>query len=84
LPNGNQAILSGNQRQEASIRRNAVTLSQQEIAKVRNNAESITLSNEMKSTAVDEKLRTLNAAVKKLLAKKDATVEIFVMKGKAN
>ncbi len=61
-----------------------MTLSQQEIAKVRNNAESITLSNEMKSTAVDEKLRTLNAAVKKLLAKKDATVEIFVMKGKAN
>lgn len=61
-----------------------MTLSQQELAKVRNNAESITLSNEMKSTAVDEKLRTLNAAVKKLLAKKDATVEIFVMKGKAN
>ncbi len=60
-----------------------MTLSQQELAKVRNNAESITLSNEMKSTAVDEKLRTLNASVKKLLAKKDATVEIFVMKGKA-
>jgi hypothetical protein len=61
-----------------------MTLSQQELAKVRNNAESITLSNDMKSTAVDEKLRTLNAGVKKLLARKDATVEIFVMKGKAN
>ena len=62
-----------------------MTLSQQELAKVSKGAEeSITLSNDMKSTAVDEKLRTLNAAVKKLLAKKDATVEIFVMKGKAD
>ena len=61
-----------------------MTLSQQELAKVRNNAESITLSNDMKSTAVDEKLRTLNAAVKNIIAKQDATVEIFVMKGKAN
>ena len=62
-----------------------MTLSQQELAKVRKTAEeSVTLSNDMKSTAVDEKLRTLNAAVKKLLAKKDATVEIFVMKGKAD
>jgi hypothetical protein len=62
-----------------------MTLSQQELAKVSKGAEeSITLSNDMKSTAVDEKLRTLNAAVKKLLAKKDATVEIFVMKGKTD
>lgn len=62
-----------------------MTLSQQELAKVRKTAEeSVTLSNDMKSTAVDENLRTLNAAVKKLLAKKDATVEIFVMKGKAD
>ena len=62
-----------------------MTLSQQELAKVRKTAEeSVTLSNDMKSTAVDEKLRTLNAAVKKLLAKKDATVEIFAMKGKAD
>ena len=62
-----------------------MTISPQELAKFRKTAEeSVTLSNEMKSTAVDEKLRTLNAAVKKLLAKKDATVEIFVMKGKAN
>lgn len=62
-----------------------MTLSQQELGKFRNNAnEHVTLSNEMKSTVVDEKLRTLNAAVKKLLARKDATVEIFVMKGKAD
>ena len=62
-----------------------MTLSPQEQGKIRKTAEeSVTLSNDMKSTAVDEKLRTLNAAVKKLLAKKDATVEIFVMKGKAN
>ncbi len=62
-----------------------MTLSQQELAKVRKTAEeSVTLSNDMKSTAVDEKLRTLNAAVKKIIAKQDATVEIFVMKGKAN
>ena len=62
-----------------------MTISPQELAKFRKTAEeSVTLSNDMKSTAVDEKLRTLNAAVKKLLAKKDATVEIFAMKGKAD
>ena len=62
-----------------------MTLSPQEQGKIRKTAEeSVTLSNDMKSTAVDEKLRTLNAAVKKLLAKKDATVEIFAMKGKAD
>jgi len=43
-----------------------MTLSQQELAKVRKTAEeSVTLSNDMKSTAVDEKLRTLNASIKK-------------------
>lgn len=57
-------------------------LSQQEMKKIQQNAlESLTLANDMKSTAVDEKLRTLNAAIKKLLAKKDAKIEIFVMKG---
>jgi len=57
-------------------------LSQQETMKVRKTAEeTITLSNEMKSTAVDEKLRHLSATVKNLLAKKDAQIEIFVMKG---
>ncbi len=61
-----------------------MTLSQQELAKVRKTAEeSITLSNEMKQIVMDEKIRTLNASIKKLLSKKDVTVEIFVMKGKA-
>jgi len=57
-------------------------LSQQELQKIRKTAlESVTLTNDIKSTAIDEKLRTMNAAVKKLLAKKDAQIEIFVMKG---
>ena len=61
-----------------------MTLSPQELSKFRKTAEeSVTLSNDMKSTAVDEKLRTLNASIRKLLSKK-VTVEIFVMKGKAN
>jgi hypothetical protein len=58
-------------------------LSQQELQKIRKTAlESVTLTNDMKSTAVDENLRTFNGAVKKLLAKKDAKIEIFVMKGR--
>ena len=57
-------------------------LSQQEMKKIQQNAlESLTLGNEMKSAVADERLRNLNLAVKKLLAKKDAKVEIFVMKG---
>lgn len=60
-------------------------LSQQELAKVRKKAEeSVTLSNEMKQRVVDEKIRTLNASIKKLVTNKDATVEIFVLKGKAD
>ena len=60
-------------------------LSQQELAKVRKAAEeSVTLSNEMKQSFVDEKIRSLNASIKKLVAKKDVTVEIFVVKGKAD
>ena len=60
-------------------------LSQQELAKVRKAAEeSVTLSNEMKQSFVDEKIRSLNASIKKLVAKKDVTVEIFVMKGKTD
>lgn len=57
-------------------------LSQQELQKIRKTAlESVTLTNDTKSTAIQEKLRSLNASVKKLLAKKDATIQIFVMKG---
>lgn len=62
-----------------------MTLSQQELAKVRKTAEeSVTLSNEMKQVVIDEKLKTLNASIKKLLSKKDVTVKIFVMKVKAD
>ncbi len=61
-----------------------MTLSPQQQGTIRKAAdEHVTLSNDMKSTAVDEKLRTLNASIKKLLSKKDVTVEIFVVKGKA-
>lgn len=57
-------------------------LSQQELQKIRKTAlESVTLSNEMKSTTVDERLRTLTAAIKRTIAKKDAKIEIFIMKG---
>ena len=59
-----------------------MNLTSQELAKVRKVADvSITLKNEMKQSFVEEKLRTLNASIKKLLMKKDATVEIFVLKG---
>ena len=59
--------------------------SNQELLKLRKAAEeSVTLSNEMKQSFVDEKIRSLNAFIKKLVAKKDVTVEIFVMKGKAD
>jgi hypothetical protein len=62
-----------------------MTLSQQELAKVRKTAEECaTLSNEMKQSVIDEKLRTLNASIKKILSMKDVTVEILVLKGKAD
>ena len=56
-------------------------LSQSEITKIRKLADaSITLKNEMKQSVIEEKLRTLNASIKKLLMKKDTSVEIIVMK----
>ena len=57
-------------------------LTQSELVKVRKLAdESVTLKNEMKQSVVEEKLRTLNISIKKLLMKKGATVEILVLKG---
>ncbi len=57
-------------------------ISQHELQKFRKAAvESIMISNEMKQAAVEERLRTLASAVKRQLAKKDAQIEIFVMKG---
>ena len=56
-------------------------LSPSEITRIRKLADaSITLKNEMKQSVIEEKLRTLNASVKKLLMKKDTTVEIIAIK----
>ena len=56
-------------------------LTQTELAKVRKSSEeSVILKNEMKQSVIDEKFRTLNASVKKLLMKKGTTFEIIVMK----
>ena len=56
-------------------------LSPSEITKVRKLADaSITLKNEMKQSVIDEKFRTLNASVKKLLMKKGTTVEVITIK----
>ena len=56
-------------------------LSPSEIMKVRKLADaSITLKNEMKQSVIEEKFRTLNVSIKKLLMKKDTTIEIFVVR----
>ena len=56
-------------------------LTPSELTKVRKLADaSITLKNEMKQSVIEEKLRTLNASIKKLLMKKDTTVEIILIK----
>ena len=56
-------------------------LTQTELAKVRKLAEEfVILKNEMKQSVVDEKLRTLNASIKKMLIKKDTTVELIAIK----
>ena len=58
-----------------------MNLNPQELAKVRKLADvSIALKNEMKQGVTEEKLRTLNATIKKLLMKKDTTIEIFVVR----
>ena len=55
-------------------------LSPQELAKVRKVAlHSVKLSSDMKTSAVDSKLRELTAEIKKVLAKNGMTIEIFVM-----
>ena len=54
-------------------------LSPSELAKVRKAAlHSVTLSSDMKTSAVDSKLRELNAEIKKMLVKNGMTIEIFV------
>ena len=55
-------------------------LSASELAKVRKAAlHSVTLSSELKTSAVDSKLRELTAEIKKLLAKKDSSVEVLLL-----
>lgn len=57
-------------------------LSPSELVKVRKLADaSINLKNEMKQSVIDEKLRTLNASIKKLLMKKGTTIDIIAIKG---
>ena len=57
----------------------------QQLEKIRRIAEeSVTLTNDMKQTVIDAKIRTLTALIKRLLLKKDTSVEILVMKGKAD
>ena len=55
-------------------------LSPQELAKVRKVAlHSVKLSSDMKTSAVDSKLRELTAEIKKVLAKKNASVEVLLL-----
>ena len=57
-------------------------LTQSELTKFRKSAiHSFTLSSDTKTSAVDAKLRELNAEIKKVLAKNEVTIEIFVTKG---
>ena len=57
-------------------------LSPSELAKIRKaSLHSVTLSSEMKTSVVDAKLRELAAEIKKVLAKNEVTIEIFVTKG---
>ena len=56
-----------------------MNLTSQELAKVRKaTLHSVTLSSELKTSAVDSKLRELSAEIKKVLAKNGMTIEIFV------
>ena len=55
-------------------------LTQTELAKIRKAAlHSVTLSSDMKSTVVDAKLRELTAEIKKVLAKKNASVKVLIL-----
>ena len=57
-----------------------MNLTSTELAKMRKVAlHSVTLSSDMKTSAVDSKLRELTAEIKKVLAKNGMTIEIFVM-----
>ena len=54
-----------------------MNLTSQELAKVRKAAlHSVTLSSDMKTSAVDSKLRELTAEIKKYISKKDTFVDV--------
>ena len=56
-----------------------MNLTSTELAKMRKAAlHSVTLSSDMKTSAVDSKLRELTAEIKKVLAKNGMAIEIFV------
>ena len=56
-------------------------LTQTELTKIRKAAlHSVTLSSEMKGTVIDAKLKELIAEIKKLLAKKEAKVELIFIR----
>ena len=55
-------------------------LTQAELTKVRKAAlHSVTLSSDTKTSVVDAKLRELNAEIKKVLAKKNTSVEVILL-----
>lgn len=55
-------------------------LTQTELAKVRKAAlHSFTLSSDIKTSVADSKLRELTAEIKKVLAKKSASVEVLLL-----
>ena len=55
-------------------------LTQTELVKIRKaSLNSVTLSSEMKATVVDAKLRELTAEIKKVLTKKNASVEVLIL-----
>jgi hypothetical protein len=55
-------------------------LSPSEVAKVRKAAlHSVTISNEMKATVVESRLKELTQEIKKLITKKDAEVEVVCL-----
>jgi len=55
-------------------------LTQTELAKIRKaSLHSVTLSSDTKTSIVDAKLRELVAEIKKVLAKKNASVEVLLL-----
>ena len=57
-----------------------MNLTSTELAKMRKAAlHSVTLSSDMKTSAVDSKLRELTVEIKKLITKKDAEIEVVCL-----